>query len=72
MVKKVIQSIKGGLTMQALTRYICEPIQFKNPKQALKERIKIVNKLKKDYPKSKIIYDSGFVMCEFKEGVEMY
>jgi hypothetical protein len=55
--------------MQTLTRCICEPIQFKNHKQALKERTNIINKLKREYPKSRITYDNGFVMCEYREGV---
>lgn len=55
---------------KTLTRYICEPIPFiKNHKQALKERTNIVNKLKREYPKSRITYDNGFVMCEYREGV---
>ncbi len=59
--------------MQALTRCICEPIPYtQNPKQALKERTNKINQLRKEHPKAKIYYDSGFVMCEYREGAEMY
>lgn len=58
--------------MQTLTRCICEPIKYTNPKQALKERTYKINQLRKEYPKAKIYYDSGFVMCEYREGAEMY
>lgn len=53
--------------MQALTRCICEPIKVTNPRQALKERTNIINKLKREYPKAKITYEGNFIMCEYKE-----
>jgi hypothetical protein len=58
--------------MQTLTRCICEPLPYiSNPQKSLKERTNKINKLRKEYPKAKIYYDSGFVMCEYREAGEI-
>lgn len=69
MEKKIIKSInkEGVSSMQTLTHYICEYIPTIKGTKSLKERSNTINKLKREYPKARIYYDNGFVMCEYKE-----